>query len=136
VAKLDDQLKELARRNEVAWRLMSVPGVGPVTALAFIAAIENLERFKRTRDIGAYLGLTGPRYQSAGTDVGMGISKQGDAMARHYLCEAANAPLTAVPPAAIPRPSNRSGISVGSGHNGLGFLSSTSVTLLESGHLP
>ncbi len=94
VAKLDDGLKELARRNEIAWRLMSVPGVGPVTALAFIAAIENVERFKRTRDIGAYLGLTEKRYQSADTDVGMGISKQGDAMARHYLYEAANVLLT------------------------------------------
>jgi transposase len=96
VAKLDDGLKELARRNEVAWRLMSVPGVGPVTALAFIAAIENVERFGRTRDVGAYLGLTGRRYQSADTDVKMGISKQGDAMARHYLYEAANVLLTTV----------------------------------------
>jgi transposase len=96
VAKLDDQLKELARRNEVAWRLMSVPGGGPVTALAFIAAIENVERFGRTRDIGAYLGLTERRYQSAGTDVKMGISKQGDAMVRHYLYEAANVLLTTV----------------------------------------
>lgn len=70
VAKLDDGLKQLARRsNEVAWRLMSVPGVGPVTALAFIAAIQNVE---------------------------MGISKQGDAMARHYLYEAANVLLTTV----------------------------------------
>lgn len=46
--KLDDKLKELARRNEVARRLMSVPGVGPITALAFIATIEKAERFKRT----------------------------------------------------------------------------------------
>lgn len=94
VAKLDDGLNELARRNEVAWRLMSVPGVGPITALAFIAAIENVEQFRGTRDIGAYLGLTGRRYQSADTDVKMGISKQGDAMARHYLYEAANVLLT------------------------------------------
>ncbi len=96
LGRLDDALKELSRRNEVAWRLMSVPGVGPITALAFIAAIENVERFKRTRDIGAYLGLTEKRYQSADTDVGMGISKQGDAMARHYLCEGANVLLTTV----------------------------------------
>jgi transposase len=54
---------------------MSVPGVGPVTALAYIAAIENVGRFRRTRDIGAYL-LTERRYQSADTDVKMGISKQ------------------------------------------------------------
>jgi transposase len=94
--RLDDKLKELARRNEVAWRLMSVPGVGPITALAFIATIEKAERFKRTRDIGVYLGLTEKRYQSGETDVGLGISKQGDAMARHYLYEAANVLLTTV----------------------------------------
>ena len=75
---------------------MSVPGVGRVTALAFIAAIENVERFHRTRDIGAYLGLTERRYQSADTDIRLGISKQGDAMARHYLYEAANVMLTTV----------------------------------------
>ena len=73
---------------------MSVPGVGR-TALAYMAAIENVDRFRRTRDIGAYLGLTERRYQSAETDVGMGISKQGDAMARHYLYEA-NVLLTTV----------------------------------------
>ena len=61
-----------------------------------MAAIENVDRFRRTRDIGAYLGLTERRYQSAETDVGMGISKQGDAMARHYLYEAANVLLTTV----------------------------------------
>ncbi len=94
--RLDDKLKELAQRNEVAWRLMSVPGVGPITALAFIATIEKAERFKRTRDIGVYLGLTEKRYQSGETNVGLRISKQGDAMARHYLYEAANVLLTTV----------------------------------------
>lgn len=96
IAKLDEELKELARRSEVAWRLMSVPSVGTITALAYIAAIEDPNRFRRTRDIGAYLGLTEKRYQSADTDVGLGISKQGDAMARHYLYEAANVLLTSV----------------------------------------
>jgi transposase len=94
--RLDDKLKELARRNEVAWRLMSVPGVAPITALAFIATIEKAERFKRTRDIGVYLGLTEKRYQSGETNVGLGISKQGDAMVRHNLYEAANVLLTTV----------------------------------------
>ncbi len=96
IVKLDDELKDLARRDEVAWRLMSVPGVGTITALAFIAAIEDVHRFGRTRDIGAYLGLTEKRYQSGETDVGLGISKQGDSMARHYLYEAANVMLTTV----------------------------------------
>jgi transposase len=96
IAKLDEELKTLARRSEVAWRLMSVPSIGTLTALAFIAAIEDPHRFQRTRDIGVYLGLTEKRYQSGETDIGMGISKQGDAMARHYLYEAANVLLTQV----------------------------------------
>jgi len=45
IAKLDDEVKDFARRSEVAWRLMSVPSIGPVTALAFIAAIEDPKRF-------------------------------------------------------------------------------------------
>jgi transposase len=96
LARLDDRLKELARRSAVCWRLMSVPGVGPIVALAFMAAIEDVGRFARMRDIGVYLGLTPKRYQSGETDVGLGISHQGDAMARHYLYEAANVLLTTV----------------------------------------
>ena len=94
--RLDEQVKELARRSPVCWRLMSVPGVGPVVALAFVAAIEDVGRFRRMRDIGAYLGLTPKRYQSGDTDVVLGISRHGDAMARHYLYEAANVLLTTV----------------------------------------
>jgi transposase len=46
-ALLDEELNELAKRNEIAWRLMCVPGVGRITALAFIATIENVGRFRR-----------------------------------------------------------------------------------------
>jgi hypothetical protein len=60
-----------------ARRLMSVPGVGPITSLAFMAAIEDVGRFGRMRDIGVYLGLTPKRYQSGDTDVALGISHQG-----------------------------------------------------------
>jgi transposase len=82
IARLDERLKELARRSEVCWRLMSVPGVGPIVALAFMAAIEDVGRFHRMRDIGVYLGLTPKRHQSGETDVVLGISRQGDAMAQ------------------------------------------------------
>lgn len=67
-----------------------------LTALAFVATVEDVGRFRRVRDIGAYLGLTPRRYQSGETDVVLGISRQGDAMARHYLYEAANVLLTTV----------------------------------------
>lgn len=96
IAVLDGKVEELARRDEVCWRLMSVPGVGPVTALAFKATVEDIGRFGSLRDLGAYLGLTIKRYQSGDREVSLGISCQGDAMTRHYLYEAANVLLTTV----------------------------------------
>jgi transposase len=65
IARLDEQLKELVRRSPVCWRLMSVPGVGPIVALVVMAAIEDINRFRRMRSVGAYLGLTTRRYHPA-----------------------------------------------------------------------
>ena len=69
---------------------MSVPGVGPLTALAFRATIDQPERFRSSRDVGAHLGLTPKRYQSGETDVQGGISRCGDELARTALDEAAH----------------------------------------------
>jgi transposase len=96
IAQLDAEVGKITSHNEVCWRLLSVPGVGPITALAFYATIEDIGRFGRMRDIGAYLGLTPKRYQSGDRDITLGISKQGDHMARHYLYEAANVLLSTV----------------------------------------
>jgi transposase len=96
VAALDKKVREIVRTSKPCWHLMSVPGVGPVTALSFMATIEDPRRFRRSRDVGAYLGLTPRRYQSGERDVSGGISRQGDAMTRHYLYEAANCLLTTV----------------------------------------
>ncbi len=76
--------------------LMSVPGVGPVTALAFVATIDEPARFAKSRTVGAYLGLTTRRYQSGEMDDSGRISKHGDAMLRSLLYEAANSLLTVV----------------------------------------
>ena len=65
-----------------------------MTALAFLATIEDPTRSRRPRDVGAYLGLTPKRYQSGERDVSGGIIRQGDAMARHSLYEAATCLLT------------------------------------------
>jgi transposase len=94
IAALDRLIQVEVRKSKACWHLMSLPGVGPVTALAFVAAIEDPGRFSRSRDVGAYLGLTPRRYQSGERDVSGAISKQGDGMARHYLYEAANCLLT------------------------------------------
>jgi transposase len=94
IAVLDKQVRIYLQRSKPCWHLTSAPCVGPITALAFLAAVEDPGRFRRVRDIGAYLGLTPKRYQSGDRDITGAISKQGDAMARHYLYEAANCLLT------------------------------------------
>jgi transposase len=71
-------------------RLMTVPGVGPLTALAFRATIDQPDRFRKSRDVGAHLGLTPRRYQSGETDVQGRISRCGDELARTALYEAAH----------------------------------------------
>lgn len=96
IAVLDGEVKKIARASKACWHLMSVPGVGPITALAFASTIEDPGRFKRNRDVGAYLGLTPRRYQSGDRNISGGISHQGDGMTRHYLYEAANCLLTTV----------------------------------------
>src|SRR5215217_7616182 len=84
----------IVREHEVCRRLMTVPGVGAVVALTFVAAVDDPTRFRRSKDVGAHFGLTPKRYQSGETDVVGGISKCGDAMVRTALYEAANAVLS------------------------------------------
>lgn len=89
VERLDRILLREARQDTTCQRLMTVPGVGPITALAYQSTIEEPTRFGRARDVGAYLGLVPRRYQSGEIDRSGRISKQGDALLRGYLYEAA-----------------------------------------------
>ena len=84
----------IVREDAVCRRLMSVPGVGALVAITFTSAVDDPARFRRSRSLGAYFGLTPKRYQSGETDVTGGISKAGDAMVRTVLYEAANVMLT------------------------------------------
>jgi transposase len=90
LARLTHQVQDIVRGEEVCRRLMSVPGVGPITALAFRATIDQPGRFRRSRDVGAHLGLTPARYQSGETDIQGRISRCGDELARTALYEAAH----------------------------------------------
>jgi transposase len=83
-------LKARAQADPVAARLMSVPGVGPITALTFKSCIEDPGRFARSADAGAYAGLVPRRFQSGERDTKGHISKAGDPMLRRALYEAAN----------------------------------------------
>lgn len=96
IASLHKRLLAHARADEDVRRLMTAPGVGAVTAVAFAAAVEDPGRFKRSSSVGAYFGLTPRRYQSGEIDHAGRISKRGDPLTRSYLFEAANAVLTRV----------------------------------------
>lgn len=93
---LDRKVLRLARSEPQARRFMTVPGVGPITALCYLATIDDPSRFKKSRSVGAYVGLTTRRYASGETDRTGRISKCGDEMLRSYLYEAANVLLTRV----------------------------------------
>jgi transposase len=96
VSELDRKVMKLARRDAQVQRFMTVPGVGPITALAFKATIDDPARFARLRSVGAYVGLTSRRHASGELDWSGRISKCGDAMLRRYLFEAAGVLLTRV----------------------------------------
>ncbi|MEO1313946.1 MAG: transposase [Pseudomonadota bacterium] len=93
---MDKELKIIARESNLARCLMTVPGVGPMTALSFIATIDDVQRFKRSRDVGAFLGLTPRRHQSGDMDWSGRISKCGDRDLRRLLYSAATTLITQV----------------------------------------
>ena len=89
VGKLDTAVKEAAEANAQAQLLMTQPGVGPNTALAYVLTIGDVSRFRRGKQIASYLGLI-PREESSGGRQKLGaISKQGNRMLRSLLVEAA-----------------------------------------------
>lgn len=89
ITAADQQLATWAGQDPIAATLQSVPGVGPLTALAFIATLDDVTRFPTAREVPAYLGLV-PRERSSGEVVRRGgISKAGNAQVRWLLVEAA-----------------------------------------------
>ncbi len=82
IVDLDRKLHKLARQDAQVRRFMTVPGVGPITALCFKATIDDPMRFTRSRSVGAYVGLTTRRHASGEVDWSDRISKCGDAMLR------------------------------------------------------
>jgi transposase len=89
VAALDRTLIEAAKGDATCRLLMTCPGVGVVVAASFAATVEAPGHFRRSRSVGAYLGLTPRRHQSGETDHSAGVSKRGDKPLRGYLFEAA-----------------------------------------------
>jgi transposase len=92
--QLDNAVRGMAHHDPVCQRLMSVPGVGPVTSLTFKTAVDEPTRFRSSRTVAAHFGLTPRRYQSGERDNPGRISKAGDPTVRQALYGAAHALMT------------------------------------------
>lgn len=88
IVTADRELKELAKRDDCCPRLMSVPGIGPTTALAFKATLDTIERFTDAHHVQAYLGLTPGEYASSDKLQRTGITKAGCTRTRWLLVQA------------------------------------------------
>lgn len=94
IEELDEKILDHAWADPSCRALMTIPGVGPMTAAHFVLAVEDADRFKKSKSVAAYFGLTPRRYQSGGMDFNGGISKRGNKTVRHHLYEAANILMT------------------------------------------
>lgn len=93
--KLHRLVLRIVRADEVCRRFMAIPGVGPIAALQVKTALDDPTRFRRSKTVGAYFGLTSRRWQTGTSiDVQGRISKMGDDDVRRALVEAANSLLT------------------------------------------
>lgn len=89
LATVEQRLRDLARRDHACRLMMTMPGVGAVIALTVRAAIDDPARFRSSRDVGPWVGLTPRRDQSGERDVVGHITKAGDATLRTALFNAA-----------------------------------------------
>lgn len=98
IKKMNEQIRELDRKIEQESKenypetavLRVVPGVGPITALAFVLVVSDPDRFSRNRSVGAYLGLVPKRDQSGERDPQLSITKSGNPYLRRLLVNASH----------------------------------------------
>ena len=81
IAEVTREIEALASRDDRARRLMTVPGIGPLVATAFVASAGDGSQFRRAKDLAAWLGLVPREHSTGGKTTLLGISKRGN----HYL---------------------------------------------------
>lgn len=81
--------REVVRKDETIKRLTAIPGVGPATAVAFTATIDDFRRFKSADQVSSYIGLVPSVYQSGSVEIKGRITKHGDSLLRWLLVESA-----------------------------------------------
>ena len=90
IRQADQQVAQMVKEHPVAWRLDQVPGVGPVTAMAYVLTLEDPGRFRQSRKVGSYFGLTPWSHQSGESDPQRGITKAGNELVRRLLVQCAH----------------------------------------------
>ncbi len=93
IDEADAVIRKTAGEDEACQRLVAIPGVGPVTATAMIAAIGNGAAFNKGRGFAAWLGLVPGQYSTGGKQKLLGISKRGNAYLRRLFVHGAHAVL-------------------------------------------
>jgi transposase len=96
IVVLDKAIRAIVKQSATCRLLMSVPGIGVLSVLAYVSTVEDPMRFARSRSVGAHLGLTPRQYQSGESDRSGRISRCGDHLARTLMYEAAVVILTRV----------------------------------------
>jgi transposase len=93
VEEADAMIQQIAQESEVCRRLDAIPGIGPITATALIAAIGNGAAFRKGRDFAAWVGLVPREYSTGGKQKLLGISKRGNCYLRKLFVQGARAVL-------------------------------------------
>jgi transposase len=89
IEQMDAVIHRTATENEACQRLTTIPGVGPVTATALVAAIGNGSAFRRGRDLAAWVGMVPREYSTGGKQKLLGISKRGNVYLRRLFVQGA-----------------------------------------------
>jgi len=93
IVEMDRVIQKTARENEACQRLTEIPGVGPVTATALIAAVGNGSTFKKGRNLSAWMGIVPGEYSTGGKQKLLGISKRGNKYLRRLFVQGARSVL-------------------------------------------
>ncbi len=96
IKEVDQEFAEAAKREDSCRRLLTIPGIGPLTATALPAAIGNGTAFRKSRDLAAWLGLVPRQHSTGGKARLLGISKRGNPYLRRLFIHGARAAFTRV----------------------------------------
>lgn len=97
IAGYDAHIGRLAEQSEACRRVMSIPGIGPLTATALVSAAGDAKTFRNGREMAAWLGLVPRQHSTGGKTKLLGISKRGDTYLRKLLIHGARATLRFAP---------------------------------------